>query len=306
MDEIRRSLFGGTFIGILSNTEFKKKIYHHGFGGDTSNTAISVARQGMVAGFVCKIGKDNFGKALIDLWKRENVDYSHVTIHPEAPTGIYFISHDSDGHHFNYYRSNSAASKITPSDLPYKYLAGTKILHLSAITQAISKSSCETATAAIVQAKRNGVKVAYDTNLRLKLWSIEHARDVINSTVPKCDVILPSFEDANTLTGLMTPDEIINYYLDIGAKLIVLKLGRLGVLITDGNDNISIPGHNVNAIDATGAGDIFDGVFLSEWLRRGDPFVAAEFANAAAALSTKSFGAVDSIPSHDEVIKFLG
>ena len=62
----------------------------------------------------------------------------------------------------------------------------------------------------------------------------------------------------------------------------------------------------MKAIDATGAGDTFDGAFLSEWLRRDDPFAAAEYANAAAALSTTNYGAVDSIPNRDEVAAFLG
>jgi len=88
--------------------------------------------------------------------------------------------------------------------------------------------------------------------------------------------------------------------------LVVLKQGSLGVLVSDGKDNLHIPGHIVKAIDATGAGDTFDGAFLSEWLRRDDPFAAAEYANAAAALSTTNYGAVDSIPNRDEVAAFLG
>ena len=62
----------------------------------------------------------------------------------------------------------------------------------------------------------------------------------------------------------------------------------------------------MKAIDATGAGDTFDGAFLSEWLRSDDPFAAAEYANAAAALSTTSYGAVDSIPNREDVAAFLG
>ena len=284
----------------------KEKAYSSGFGGDTSNTAISVARQGMSAGFMSKIGKDQFGQELLELWKRETVDYSHVSIHPEAPTGIYFVTHDADGHHFTYYRSGSAACQMTPLDVPKDDLAQTRILHLSAITQAISGSSCETAFAAIHQARKHGVKVSYDTNLRLKLWSLDSARDVINRTVPLCEVLLPSLEDVTSLTGLLDPEAITDYYLELGAKLVVLKQGSLGVRVSDGKDNRHIPGHTVKAIDATGAGDTFDGAFLSEWLRSDDPFAAAEYANAAAALSTTNYGAVDSIPNRDDVAAFLG
>jgi len=286
--------------------EGNKKTYSSGYGGDTSNTAISIARQGMSVGFISKVGKDQFGWELLELWKREKVDYSHVSIHPEAPTGIYFVTHDADGHHFTYYRSGSAACQMNPLDVPIDDLSQTSFLHLSAITQAISLSSCETAFAAIHHARNNGVKVSYDTNLRLKLWSLDRAKDVINRTVPMCEVILPSLEEANSLTGLVDPEEITDYYLDLGAKLVVLKQGSHGARVSDGKDNLNIPGHKVKAVDATGAGDTFDGAFLSEWLRRDDPFSAAEFANAAAALSTTNYGAVDSIPNRDEVKAFLG
>ena len=286
--------------------EGNKKTYSSGYGGDTSNTAISIARQGMSVGFISKVGKDQFGWELLELWKREKVDYSHVSIHPEAPTGIYFVTHDADGHHFTYYRSGSAACQMTPLDLPKDDLSQTRILHLSAITQAISVSSCETAFAAIFQARKNGVKVSYDTNLRLKLWALDRARDVINRTVPMCDVIMPSLEEATSLTGLVDPEEITDYFFELGAKLVVLKQGSHGARVSDGKENLNIPGHKVKAIDATGAGDTFDGAFLSEWIRKDDPFSAAEYANAAAALSTTNYGAVDSIPNRDEVKEFLG
>ena len=286
--------------------EGNKKTYSSGYGGDTSNTAISIARQGMSVGFISKVGKDQFGWELLELWKREKVDYSHVSIHPEAPTGIYFVTHDADGHHFTYYRSGSAACQMTPLDLPKDDLSQTRILHLSAITQAISVSSRETAFAAIFQARKNGVKVSYDTNLRLKLWSLDRARDVINRTVPMCDVIMPSLEEATSLTGLVDPEEITDYFFELGAKLVVLKQGSHGARVSDGKENLNIPGHKVKAIDATGAGDTFDGAFLSEWIRKDDPFSAAEYANAAAALSTTNYGAVDSIPNRDEVKEFLG
>ena len=286
--------------------EGNKKNYISGYGGDTSNTAISIARQGMSVGLISKVGKDKFGSDLFELWKREKVDFSHVSIHPEAPTGIYFVTHDADGHHFTYYRSGSAACQMTPLDLPKDDLSQTRILHLSAITQAISVSSCETAFAAIFQARKNGVKVSYDTNLRLKLWSLDRARDVINRTVPMCDVIMPSLEEATSLTGLVDPEEITDYFFELGAKLVVLKQGSHGARVSDGKENLNIPGHKVKAIDATGAGDTFDGAFLSEWIRKDDPFSAAEYANAAAALSTTNYGAVDSIPNRDEVKEFLG
>jgi 2-dehydro-3-deoxygluconokinase len=280
--------------------------YRSGFGGDTSNTAVAVARQETSSGFLSKVGNDPFGIKLLELWKREGVDCTYVLQHPEFPTGIYFVTHDENGHHFSYYRKGSAASQMTPEDVTADVVSQSKVLHLSAITQAISASSCETAFAAIHQARKSGVKISYDTNLRLKLWPLNQARDVINQVVPMCDVLLPSLDDVTSLTGLQEPKKIIDYYLKLGAKLVVLKQGEQGVLVADGHNESCISGHAVKTIDATGAGDTFDGAFLSEWIRSNAPFKAAEYANAAAALSTTRYGAVNSIPNRTEVELFLG
>jgi 2-dehydro-3-deoxygluconokinase len=280
--------------------------YRSGFGGDTSNTAVAVARQETSSGFLSKVGNDPFGIKLLELWKREGVDCTYVLQHPEFPTGIYFVTHDENGHHFSYYRKGSAASQMTPEDVTADVVSQSKVLHLSAITQAISASSCETAFAAIHKARKSGVKISYDTNLRLKLWPLNQARDVINQVVPMCDVLLPSLDDVTSLTGLQEPKKIIDYYLKLGAKLVVLKQGEQGVLVADGHNESCISGHAVKTIDATGAGDTFDGAFLSEWIRSNDPFKAAEYANAAAALSTTRYGAVNSIPNRTEVELFLG
>ena len=280
--------------------------YRSGFGGDTSNTAVAVARQETSSGFLSKVGNDPFGIKLLELWKREGVDCTYVLQHPEFPTGIYFVTHDENGHHFSYYRKGSAASQMTPEDVTADVVSQSKVLHLSAITQAISASSRETAFAAIHQACKSGVKISYDTNLRLKLWPLNQARDVINQVVPMCDVLLPSLDDVTSLTGLQEPKKIIDYYLKLGAKLVVLKQGEQGVLVADGHNESCISGHAVKTIDATGAGDTFDGAFLSEWIRSNDPFKAAEYANAAAALSTTRYGAVNSIPNRTEVELFLG
>ena len=96
----------------------EQELYKAGFGGDTSNTAIAAARQGARAGYLTILGQDRFGDLLVELWDREGVDRSRVRRNAQAPTGIYFVTHDAGGHHFHYYRAGSAASGMTPQDLP--------------------------------------------------------------------------------------------------------------------------------------------------------------------------------------------
>lgn len=157
--------------------------YLRGFGGDTSNCAIAAARQGAKTAYCTLLGQDPFGELLLDLWRTEGVDTSMVGLREDAPTAIYFVTHGEKGHTFTYYRKGSAASRITPADLPGESLEATKLLHVSGITLAVSASMRETAMAAIARMRKAGKLVSFDTNLRLKLWSIEDARTYIHAAL---------------------------------------------------------------------------------------------------------------------------
>lgn len=276
-----------------------------GFGGDSQNVAIAAARQGASTGYLTGVGQDWMGDAFLDLWKSEGVDASRVTRHPTAPTGVSFVTHSAAGHKFDYLRKNSAASLMTPETLPVDYIAGAKFFHLSAIGQAISDSARRTCDAAVSAARKAGVKVSYDTNLRLRLWELDVARKVIDATIARCDVALPSLDDSQQLTGLQEPDAIADYYLKLGAPLVALKMGAEGALIATAGKRTRIAPHKVEAVDATGAGDTFDGAFLTRLLAGDDPEIAARYANVAAALSTTGYGAVTPMPRQAEVLKAL-
>lgn len=279
--------------------------YRLGHGGDTSNAVIAAARQGARTGYVTALGNDQFGDRFIELWSREGVDTTAVQRHPDAHTGVYFVSHGANGHVFSYMRAGSAASRLGPRDLPETYLASALYLHVSGISQAISAEACDAVFRAIEIVRAAGGKISYDTNLRLKLWPLARARAIVDATIPLCEVIFPSLEDATALTGVTGRDEIVDRYLALGAPLVVLKLGAAGVLVATAKERRHVEGRKVRTVDATGAGDSFDGAFLAATVAGADPFEAAHYANAAAALSTEGFGAVAPIPRRDDVVSFL-
>ena len=280
-------------------------LYKAGFGGDTSNTAIAASRQGANAGYVTALGADRFGDLLMDLWRREDVDACAVKRDPEAPTGIYFVTHSEAGHQFHYYRAGSAASRMTPADLPLDYIRGAKVLHASAISQAISESACETVFAAMDAARAAEVEVCFDTNLRLKLWSLDRARAAVDGAIRRADILRPALDDARTLTGIEEPDAIIDHFLSLGPKLVVMTMGKDGVILASHEARHRLMPHRVDAVDATGAGDTFNGSFLARLIAGDNPLQAARYANAAAALSTTGYGAVAPIPRPEVVRKFL-
>ncbi len=276
-----------------------------GFGGDSQNVAIAASRQGATAGYLTSLGQDWMGDAFFDLWKSEGLDASQVSRHPTAPTGVSFVTHGPTGHKFDYLRKNSAASLMTPDTLATDYIAGAKFFHLSAIGQAISETARATCDAAIAAARAAGVKVSYDTNLRLRLWDLDTARRKIDETIAQCDIVLPSLDDSQQLTGLTTADAIADYYLKLSAPVVALKMGADGSLIATPNGRHRLPPHKVQALDATGAGDTFDGAFLARLLEGDDLQSAGRYANVAAALSTCGYGAVTPIPRKADVLAVL-
>lgn len=278
-----------------------EKIYREGHGGDTSNCAIAAARQGASVAYVTAVGADQFGESFIELWKEEGIDTSAVKTSPVAHTGIYFVTHGSDGHVFSYMRAGSAASRMTPSDIPTGMIEGARILHASGISQAISSSAADAVFAAMRIARAAGVTVSYDTNLRLRLWPLDRARAVIHAAVPLADIVRPGLDDAMHLTGLTDPDAIVDFYLSMGARVVALTLGADGAIVATAERRERLAPIEVRLVDATAAGDMFDGAFLAEYLRSGDPFAAGRYANMAAALSTEGYGAVAPMPRREAV-----
>ena len=282
--------------------------YLQGFGGDTSNAIIACARQGVPCAYLTRTGDDAFGRMLLDLWHAENVGTQGVQADATAPTGVYFVTHAADGksgHAFSYLRQGSAASRMTPDFLPRALITGASYLHVSGISQAISASACATVFAAIDIARHAGVKIAYDTNLRLRLWGIDEARPVITRTIALADYLLPSLEDLQQIAQRDEPDAILDWCFAHGARNVVLKLGAKGCKVATPDARIDIAGYKVDALDATGAGDCFDGALLARLVAGDDLVSAARYANAAAALTTRGFGAVAPLPTRTQTEAFM-
>lgn len=279
--------------------------YLPGFGGDTLNVAIAAARLGANAAYVTRLGGDIFGDALMALMLREGIDVSQVERDAGAPTGLYFVTHGPDGHRFTYRRKGSAASLMTPAGLDRGLIAGTRFLHASGISQAIGASAAETVMAAIAVARAAGAAISYDTNFRPRLWSAAEAWPVIAAAAARADILKTSAEDCAALIGLTRPEAIARQFLDLGARAVVVTLGRDGVLLATAAEQFRIPGYSVAAVDATGAGDAFTGALLAELARGEDLRGAASFANAAAACSTLGFGAIAPLPDRGAVEAFL-
>jgi 2-dehydro-3-deoxygluconokinase len=275
--------------------------YLEGHGGDTSNAAIAAARQGARVGYITALGNDMPGDSFMALWAREGVDASTVIRTDRWLTGVYFVTHDVTGHHFLHYRANSAASMYSAADLPEAAIAASRMFYVSGISQGISTTAADAVFAAIDIARRNGVKVAYDTNYRPRLWPPARAAAVMHAAMAEADYALPGIEDVQTLTGLSDPDAMLDFYLRLGPGVVVLKMGESGAYLATPQERVRVPRHKVQVVDATGAGDTFCGSFLARILAGDAPTQAAHYASVAAALKCTSYGAVAPIPRASEV-----
>jgi 2-dehydro-3-deoxygluconokinase len=278
-----------------------ESVFRPGHGGDTSNVAIAAARQGARVAFVTAVGADQFGDSFLKLWQSEGIDTTAVKKSPVAHTGIYFVSHGPGGHVFSYMRAGSAASRVTPEDMPVEAIRQARILHASGISQAISSSAADAVFAAVRTAREAKVLVSYDTNFRPRLWPADRARAVIHAAAAMADVLKTSIEDALQLTDHREADRIVEHYLGLGPRVVALTLGELGAIVATAERRERVLPRPVKVVDATGAGDMFTGAFLAEYLRTNDPFAAGRYANVAAALSTEGYGAVAPMPKRGAV-----
>ncbi len=284
----------------------EERRYLQGFGGDTSNMAVAAARQGARVAYVTRLGDDAFGEMFRAMWRDEGVDASAVPSDALAHTGLYFISHNATGHTFTYARRDSAASRMAPADVPESLIRQAAYFHASGISQAISTSACDAVFHAIGIARDAGVRISYDCNLRTRLWPLDRARAIIEATIRVTDYFFPSLDEARVLWGTGAPEVIIERAHRLGAKVVALKLGAEGALISDGTRRERLEGIAVDAVDATGAGDCFVGAFLAR-LSMGDSlWDAGSYANVAAALSTTGYGAIAPLPRPDSVWEKMG
>ncbi len=292
---------GEPMVEFNQTGESDGRLYLQGFGGDSSNFAIAAARQGARVAYASALGDDPYGAMLRALWDREGVNHDAVPTDPQGYTAIYFVTHDAQGHHFHFFRSGSAASRMTPAQLPRDLITRTAVLHLSGISLAISATALDTCMAAIDAARRAGVAVSFDTNLRLRLWTVDRARAAMTAVLQQTDIALPSMDDMTALTGQHEPEAIVDHCLALGAKVVALKLGDKGALVADAHERHRIPPHPCTPVDATGAGDAFGGAFVARRVAGDSLLAAGRYAAVAAALSTQGYGAVEPIPRAADV-----
>ncbi|MDQ3810703.1 MAG: sugar kinase [Chloroflexota bacterium] len=271
--------------------------------GAESNVAVGVCRLGGSAGFISRVGDDEFGRVIVSRIRGEGVDVSHVRVDPSAPTGVVFRERREAGPvEVQYYRRGSAASQMSPSDLDTEYIGQARYLVLSGITPALSASCRQTVFAAAEVGRAAGVTIVVDPNLRLKLWSADEARAVIRDLVGHADVVLPGHDEARLLTGEADPRLAALQLMDLGPRLVIVKLGERGCLAVTPEGEVASPAQPLaRVVDPVGAGDAFAAGFLAGQLRDMDLAASLTLANRCGAQAMLVQADQEGLPRWEEV-----
>ncbi|NRA99938.1 MAG: sugar kinase [Rhodobacteraceae bacterium] len=279
-----------------------RPVFRQSVGGDTLNAMIAAARQGGHAGYMTAVGGDPFGEEILSFCAAEGVDTRFISSREQDPTGVNFIHPHPSGSRFSYARRGSAASHYSSDELPHEAIKAARVLHVSAISQAISGSMREAVNSAATFAQTAGTLVSYDLNLRLNLWTLDEARAAIEGLLPKVDIVLPSIDEAEILLGTSDEGIILDHFSRFDPFLVLLKRGERGLLVRTGGRVFDVPAMQVRAIDSTGAGDSLAGAFLAYFVETGDVELSAQRAVRVAAGTVTGLGATDPIPFRKDVL----
>ncbi len=278
--------------------------FNRGVGGAEGNVAIGLSRLGKKAGFFSRVGHDPFGQSIIALLQAEGVDTSRIKIDYESPTGIYFKEkRNSSLMNVYYYRKDSAASKMSVKDLDVDYFTHAKWLHITGITPLLSESCERLVLKAIDLAKKNRMNISFDPNIRIKLIKDEKKTiELFNQIIASADLVMPGISEGKFLTREDDPKKVADKLITLGAKNVVIKLGKRGAFYLNNEGYGTVKGIKVEQIvDSVGAGDAFAAGVLAGLLDDLSLEEATEQGNLLGALAVMCEGDVEGLPTKEEL-----
>jgi fructokinase len=280
-------------------------------GGAPANVAAGLAKLGVPAGFLGKVGEDAFGHFLAQTLQEAGVDVSGLRFSSEARTALAFVSLRADGEReFMFYRHPSADMLYSEQEVDTQAIRRARIFHYGSISL-IGEPSRSATLCAIQAAKDAGLTISYDPNLRMNLWpSAAAAKEGLLLGWPHAHVIKVCDDELIFLTGRHDLIAAGRSLWHPALRLMLVTLGKEGCLYLTPEAEGRVPGFAVQAVDTTGAGDGFVAGLLKGLLETPQPGEdrlrqICRYANAVGALTTTQRGAIPALPSAEQVEEFL-
>jgi 2-dehydro-3-deoxygluconokinase len=273
-----------------------------GIGGAESNVAIGVARLGLPATWIGRVGADELGELVLSRIRAEGVDVTAAVRDPAVPTSLMIKERPLPGvGRVTYYRKDGPGSRLHPSDVDDATLRAARVLHVSGITPALSEGARRTVQEATERARDLGVTVSVDVNYRAALWRPDEARPVLRELVRHCDVLFAGDEEAELLGVPGTPREQARGLAELGPADVVVKLGARGALALVDGEVVPVDPVRVEAVDSVGAGDAFVAGYLAELMAGADPATRLRTAALCGAFAVSSPGDWEGFPNRDDL-----
>jgi sugar/nucleoside kinase (ribokinase family) len=264
------------------------------FAGSESNFAIALARLKVGVSWVSRLGGDPFGDLVERTLIAEGVDVRYVRRDDTAQTGVFFKWRTGGKTHVVYYRSGSAASYLTPDDVPDEALADLELVHLTGITMALGDGPRALVVSLAKRARSRGISVLFDPNWRPALWrSPADAAASHAEILPYVDWYLCGEEEGNILYGTETADALADAVRNAGARDVAIRIGTRGALV---QGHVVPPARLTRVRDEIGAGDGFAAGFAYGLLHGSEPQTCVRWGNLLASSALSGTGDWETFP----------
>ena len=283
-------------------------------GGAPGNFLAALTKYGCRTAMIGKVGDDAFGKALVKTLEDAGIDARGIRIDPNVFTTLAFVSLDASGNRdFSFARKPGADTCLTPEEVDEELIADAKVFHFGTLSLTDEPAAGATRHA-IELAKRHGALISLDPNLRKPLWKREEdAREAIEWSLHQADIVKISDEEIDWLWGLSPEEGAEKLLREYGVSLVYATLGPKGCYAANGTNRVTVQSPSgIHVVDTTGAGDIFGGSAMSQFIRcKKTPADLTEtelrrivsFACTAASLSTQTHGGIASVPEYSDVTR---
>lgn len=283
-------------------------------GGAPGNFLAALTKYGCRTAMIGKVGDDAFGKALVKTLEDAGIDARGIRIDPNVFTTLAFVSLDASGNRdFSFARKPGADTCLTPEEVDEELIADAKVFHFGTLSLTDEPAAGATRHA-IELAKRHGALISLDPNLRKPLWKREEdAREAIEWSLHQADIVKISDEEIDWLWGFSPEEGAEKLLREYGASLVYATLGPKGCYAANGTNRVTVQSPSgIHVVDTTGAGDIFGGSAMSQFIRcKKTPADLTEtelrrivsFACTAASLSTQTHGGIASVPEYSDVTR---
>jgi sugar/nucleoside kinase (ribokinase family) len=274
-------------------------------GGSTANVTANLATLGMRSAFAGCVGADPYGQYIVEAFGQVGVDTSDVIVDSEAFTGIVLAVIDTSGERtFIACAKGAAHAHLLPEHIRQMDFSRTRAIHTSGVCL-VEEPARSAILEALAKAKRAGIPIYYDPNLRLEGDVFpQELYDAQWKAIALADTILVGEGELRLLCNPGDLQTMADQVLAEGPALVIVKRGEKGaVAFKEGIAAMHQPAFDVEVTDTTGAGDAFDAGFIAGAIRGLDVPASLVYASAAAAIKVTRIGA-KSVPTHEELIAF--